>query len=205
MVVAGLGLLAYVGWQLLGTNAVAHHRQRQIVARTQRVWSGDASASGHVSGLDLTGADALVRIPVFGRHYVVPVQEGLSADVLAEGLGHFPGTAGPGQVGNFAVAGHRITHGEPLRRMPSLRPGNRVVVETRAATFIYRIDIDPADLVVADDDTWVVSRLPRNPTGGLEPAQRAGQRLITLTTCSELFHTNDRMVAFGHLLSTRPR
>jgi sortase A len=89
--------------------------------------------------------------------------------------------------------------------MPSLRPGNRVVVETRTATFTYRIDIDPADLVVADDDMWVVSRLPRNPTGGLEPAQRAGQRLITLTTCSELFHTNDRMVAFGHLLSTRLR
>ena len=36
----------------------------------------------------------------------------------------------------------------------------------------------------------------------MQPAQRPGQRLITLTTCSELFHTDDRMIAFGHLVST---
>jgi sortase A len=50
----------------------------------------------------------------------------------------------------------------------------------------------------------VVDRLPTNPDGGVEPAQRPGQRLITLTTCSELFHTDNRMIAFGHLVSSRP-
>ena len=33
-----------------------------------------------------------------------------------------------------------------------------------------------------------------------QPAQRPGQRLITLTTCSEIFHTDNRMIAFGHLV-----
>ncbi len=32
------------------------------------------------------------------------------------------------------------------------------------------------------------------------PAQEPGQRLITLTTCSEIFHTDNRMIAFGHLV-----
>jgi sortase A len=37
------------------------------------------------------------------------------------------------------------------------------------------------------------------------PSQEEGQRLLTLTTCAELFHTDDRMVAFGHLVETEPR
>ncbi|WP_297626517.1 hypothetical protein [Nocardioides sp.] len=38
----------------------------------------------------------------------------------------------------------------------------------------------------------------------MQPVQEAGQRLLTLTTCSELFHADDRLVAFGHLASRVP-
>jgi hypothetical protein len=34
------------------------------------------------------------------------------------------------------LAGHRNTHGEPLRNMPDLQPGDRVVVETRTTVFL---------------------------------------------------------------------
>jgi sortase A len=206
LVVTGLGLLGYVAWQFFGTNVVAHHKQQQIVERTQRAWRGDAGAGGGTSGLELHGADALIRIPRFGRDYVMPVQEGVSAQVLAEGFGHFPDSAAPGHRGNYALAAHRVTHGEPLRHMPDLRPGDRVVVETKAATYTYRLDTDPNALVVPFTGTWVVDPLPKNPhAGGVEPAQRPGQRLITLTTCAELFHTDNRMIAFGHLVSKTPR
>ena len=47
----------------------------------------------------------------------------------------------------------------------------------------------------------MIDPLPKNPEpGGVQPAQRRGQRLITLTTCSEIFHTDDRSIAFGHLV-----
>jgi sortase A len=204
LVVLGLGLLGYVAWQFFGTNVVSHHKQRQIVEQTQRSWSHQAGPSGHVAGRDLAGAQALVRIPAFGKNYVVPVGAGVTNAVLAEGLGHFNGTVGPGQVGNYALAGHRVTHGEPLRDLPLLRPGDQVVVETRTRTFTYRIDTDPNDLIVTFNDVWVLDRLPTNPGGGTEPDQRPGQRLITLTTCSELFHTDNRMITFGHLVDSRP-
>jgi sortase A len=205
LVAAGLAVLGYVAWQFFGTNVVAHRKQAGIVQRTERLWSrGDAGASGQATGVELRGAQALVRIPRFGRDYVVPVQGGVSTDVLAEGLGHFPGTARPGQVGNYALAGHRVTHGEPFRRMPDLRPGDKVVVETRTRTYTYRLDTNPDALVVTFHGVWVIDPLPTNPDGGVEPAQRPGQRLITLTTCSELFHTDNRMIAFGHLVSSRP-
>ncbi len=34
-------------------------------------------------------ASALIRIPAFGKKYVVPVLEGTSDDVLSQGYGHF--------------------------------------------------------------------------------------------------------------------
>jgi sortase A len=202
LVLAGLAILGYVAWQFFGTNVVSHHKQKQIVEQTEKAWSAQAGASGTTSGIELHGASALIKIPKFGKGYVMPVQEGVSEQVLAEGFGHMPQSQDPGQVGNYAIAAHRVTHGEPLRNMPSLRPGDKVIVETRDATYTYVLDTNPNDLIVTFRDVWVVDRLPKNPDGGVEPAQRPGQRLITLTTCAELFHTDNRMIAFGHLVKT---
>ena len=151
-------------------------------------------------------AQAIVRIPRFGPDYAVPVLQGTSESVLAAGFGHYDGTARAGGVGNYALAGHRVTHGEPLRDMPDLQPGDRVVVETRRTVFTYRLDTGGDDLVVPFSASWVLDPVPADPDGGVQPPdQSPGQRLITLTTCSELFHTDHRLVAFGHLVDRRPR
>jgi sortase A len=151
-------------------------------------------------------ATALVRIPRFGDDYVMPVLEGTSDDVLAAGFGHFADTAGPGEKGNYALAAHRVTHGEPLRRMPDLQAGDEEIIETRTTTYTYELTSGGDDLVVPFTAGWVVDPLPTNPEeGGVQPAQEPGQRLITLTTCSEIFHTDNRMVAFGVLKDRQPR
>lgn len=204
LILAGLAVLGYVAWQFFGTNIVAKHKQQSIVSKTEKAWrsQGGAGASGTATGVELTGAEALIRIPRFGQSYVMPVQAGVSDEVLAEGFGHFNGAARAGATGNYAVAAHRVTHGEPLRRMPDLRPGDKIIVETRDKTFTYRLDTDPNRLIVTFADVWVIDKLPTNPRGGVEPSQRPGQKLITLTTCAELFHTDNRMIAFGHLVDT---
>ncbi len=91
--------------------------------------------------------------------------------------------------------------------MPSLEPGDEVVVETGRWVYTYVLDTPGDGLTVPFTSAWVLADLPRNPeAGGVQPPDRApGQRLITLTTCSELFHTDDRLVAFGHLDSKEPR
>lgn len=206
LMVAGLAVLGYVAWQFFGTNVVAHQKQQKIVEQTEKAWeSTSSSGSATGKGDRLNGASALVRIPRFGKDYVMPVQEGVSESVLAEGFGHFEDTAKPGRVGNYALAAHRVTHGEPLREMPKLRPGDKILVETKDKTYTYRLDTDPNKLIVTFRDVWVIDKLPENPGGGVEPAQRPGQRLITLTTCAELFHTDNRMIAFGHLVDSAAR
>jgi sortase A len=204
MVAAGVAILGFFVWQYVGTNIVSHHRQHQQIDALQRAWAADDKAGDKAvdpeSGEVPTGdASALVRIPRFGKSYVMPVIEGTSDDVLAEGIGHFEDTAQPGQQGNYALAAHRITHGEPFAQLPDLRPGDTVTVETRTAVYTYVLDTDPNDLVVPNSDDWVLDPFPVNPDGGVQPDPADGDHLITLTTCSELFHTDNRMIAFGHL------
>jgi sortase A len=90
--------------------------------------------------------------------------------------------------------------------MPALEPGDEIIVETARATYTYELDTAGDALEVPFTAGWVLDDVPANPDeGGVQPAQEPGQRLITLTTCSELFHTDDRLVAFGHLVAKDPR
>jgi sortase A len=203
LVVAGLVVLGYAGWEYVGTNIVSRHHQHQQVEALRQRWAQGQGPIPERGDVVPGQASALVRIPRFGSSYVVPVMEGTSSDVLAQGFGHFTDSAPPGAVGNYALAAHRITHGEPLRDMPELRPGDRVEVETRRAVYTYVLDTDPNDLVVPFTAGWVLASFPVNPSGGVGPDPADGRRLITLTSCSELFHTDNRMVAFGYLASAR--
>lgn len=201
-VLAGLVLLGYVGWQLWVTNIISERQQRETVEQLEREWQSDSAEPDAAPALG--DAIALIRIPRFGSSYVMPVLEGVDDDSLSRGFAHFSGSAGPGEEGNFALAAHRVTHGEPLRDMPDLQPGDEVIVETRDTIHTYEIDTDPEDLVVDFEDVWVIDERPVNPDpNGVQPAD--APRLITLTTCAELFHTDDRMVAFGHLVTSTPK
>ena len=200
---SGLAVLGYVGWQMVVTNILSERLQHQAVEQLERDWSAPTSAPG--AGEPVTGEPfAIVRIPRFGSAYEMPVLEGVDDDTLAQGFAHFAESAGPGEEGNFALAAHRVTHGEPLRDMPDLQPGDDVVVETGDAVYTYAIDTDPEDLVVGFDDVWVVDERPTNPDpSGVQPAD--APRLLTLTTCAEIFHTDDRMIVFGHLVEFAPK
>ena len=204
LIVAGLVLGGYVVWQLWGTTWQSERRHADLVERVEAQWAEPEKARTLSS--EYGEVSAVVRIPTFGQDFAVPLLEGTSDEALAAGFAHFDDTAKAGVKGNFALAAHRITHGEPLRDMPSLEPGDEIVVETARATFTYVLDTAGDALEVPFTAGWVLDEVPSNPSvGGVQPAQHAGQRLITLTTCSELFHTDDRLVAFGHLVGKDPR
>ncbi|MDO9454622.1 class E sortase [Nocardioides sp.] len=202
LVLAGLSILGWIGWQLYGTNLVSQRRHEETVDRLEKEW---AEPQGQPDVETAQGkAYAILRIPALGEDFAVPVLEGVEDDALASGIGHFETSAAPGEVGNYALAGHRVTHGEPLRDMPDLDAGDEVVVETRDVVYTYVLDTGGQQLRVPFTSGWVVDPAPVNPDGGVGPAPDQ-DRLITLTTCAELFHTDDRLVAFGHLTSAVER
>lgn len=206
LIAAGLGMLGYVGWQMYGTTVVSKREQARIVEDLETQWGTTEGAALEPRDVPRGDASAIVKIPRFGKDFKAPVLEGTDADTLTRGIGHFTDSAQPGEVGNYALAGHRITHGEPFRDLPKLRPGDEIIVETARATYVYELITNPNDLIVDFSQVWVVDPLPDNPKpGGVEPPQREGQRLITLTTCSELFATDNRMIAFGVLKQSTER
>ncbi|GAB4012733.1 class E sortase [Nocardioides ultimimeridianus] len=200
LILAGVGILAWVAWEFWGTNWVSQHRQEQVTSQLDQGWKSGQDTVHTKFG----DAIAILHVPRFGPDYGVPILEGDSESVLAAGIGHVPNTQGPGAVGNFVLAGHRVTHGEPFAKFPSLRKGDEVYVETRTTTYVYVLDNGGSDLIVPFTDTWVTLPSPVNPSGGVQPVP-GSDHLITLFSCSEIFHTDNRSVVFGHLVDAKPR
>ncbi|MFI5809094.1 class E sortase [Streptomyces sp. NPDC051561] len=147
-------------------------------------------------------AYAVMRIPKVG--VVAPVAQGVGKrGVLDKGyIGHYPGTAQPGQPGNFAVAGHRNTHGEPFRYINRLGKGDEVEVETRDAVYTYVVSGGVAQ--TSERDVAVIGDVPRSEVkpglGYREPGY-----YLTLTTCTPEFTSKYRLVVWGKLARMRPR
>ncbi|MGW1205091.1 class E sortase [Streptomyces cyaneofuscatus] len=139
---------------------------------------------------------ATLHIPRFGAGWEWPVLENTEARTLQKGLGHYSSTARPGETGNFAVAGHRRTYGDPFKDFPRLRPGDAVIVNDGTTWFTYRIAKEPYRTVPTD--TAVVDPVPRR--SGFE----GPGRYLTLTTCEPEWGSSHRLIAWAHLDATRP-
>ncbi|MEU0074255.1 class E sortase [Streptomyces sp. NPDC006332] len=147
-------------------------------------------------------AYAVLTIPRLNLR--VPVAEGVSKrDVLNKGyVGHYPGTQQPGQAGNFALAGHRNTHGEPFRYLNRLRAKDTVEVETRGAVYTYAVDRTLPQ--TSARDATVIHRIPRSTVHPRHGYTDPGYYL-TLTTCTPEYTSRYRLVVWAKLVSMRPR
>ncbi|WP_461080937.1 class E sortase [Streptomyces deserti] len=139
---------------------------------------------------------AIMHIPRLGFTWNKPVLEGTSTGTLKKGLGHYAHTAQLGQKGNFAVAGHRRTHGDPFKDFPRLRRGDAVVLTDGTTWFTYRIDKGPYKTVPSDIE--VIDPVPRK-----SGYTRQG-RYLTLTTCEPEWGHSHRLIVWAHLDSTQP-
>jgi sortase A len=139
---------------------------------------------------------AIMYIPRLGFTWNKPVLEGTATGTLKKGLGHYAETARLGQEGNFAVAGHRRTYGDPFKDFPELRRGDAVVLTDGTTWFTYRIDKGPYKTVPSDIE--VIDPVPR--TSGYT---RSG-RYLTLTTCEPEWGHSHRLIVWAHLDSTQP-
>lgn len=200
LLAVGLSILGWIGYQFWGSNVVSHRQASATTRALQQLWASEPAGAKPVAPTALATipgeAFALIRIPRLGSSWQYPVFAGTTDAVLARGVGWYDTTAKPGVIGNFAVAAHRVTHGEPFRHLLDLRAGDQVIVETRDHVYTYVIDAPASALTVQDTESWVLDPVPGHP------AARPTTALITLTTCAELFHAPTRSVAFGHLTAS---
>ena len=95
-----------------------------------------------VAPVDSRGAEPVnqlgnIEIPKIGLN--MAMYEGIRLTTLDRGPGHWPGTAMPGQTGNVVVAGHRVSHSKPFRKLDQLAPGDEVIFTTGSGRFVYTV------------------------------------------------------------------
>ncbi len=137
---------------------------------------------------------AVLHIPRFGERWSWIVVEGVDLIQLADGPGPYPGTALPGRLGNFAVAGHQVTHGSLFALLARTRVGDQVDVDVGGRRYVYVVTSAAA---VAPDDVGAVAPVPDHP--GARPTQR----MVTLTTCHPPYRSTQRFVVHGLLHGVR--
>ncbi|MET9763437.1 class E sortase [Streptomyces sp. NPDC006372] len=198
-ITTGVLMLLFVTYQLWWTNVRAHAQAGSEASSLQNDW---ASGKRNPGAFEPGQGFAILHIPKLD--VVVPIAEGTSnKGVLDRGMvGHYAEgalkTAMPGdKSGNFGLAGHRNTHGEPFRYINKLSPGDPIVVETQDEYYVYKMSsILP---VTSPSNTSVLNPVPTG-SGFTGPG-----RYITLTTCTPEFTSKYRMIVWGKMVEERPR
>jgi sortase A len=212
LVTAGVLTLLFVVWQLYWTDLTSGRVQAATVTSLEQQWdatpaptpgaSAPASAPSAAPTVDVdetppTGdAFAIVHVPRFGSDYAVPVVEGTGTAELQEGIGHYADAALPGQVGNFAIAGHRVTYGKPFNLIADLQDGDAVVVATATQWFTYRVQ---SHEIVSPKQVSVIAPVPDQP--GATPTQA----WLTMTACHPMHSARQRYVVHALLESVQDR
>lgn len=191
LILTGLGFLGYVGWQYYGTNIIAEKKQSDIKEQIVEDWGKDIDGN----------AIGLLRVERFGADYEVPIVPTFSDEALSSGVGWDEKNVLPGEIGNFVIAGHRVTHGEPFRKFLELEVGDRVEIETRTHLYTYEMRTNGRDIRVDFSTSWPLFPVPDPNQRGAPPTEK----LMTMLTCSELFHTRDRQVAIGVLVDEQAK
>lgn len=125
---------------------------------------------------DKEGALGILTIPKINLK--VAIGEGVDQSILKYAVGHFKGTAMPGEKGNFAVAGHRsYTYSEYFNRLGEIKNGDTIYVQAKNGTYTYKVyNIS----VVTPDHVEVL-----NPTP---------DATMTLVTCTPIRVATHRLI-----------
>ena len=135
LITLGVVVLLFVVYEVYVTDLFGAQKQAAATEAVDQVWASaevravtdtvvvaeprpaghrPAAAHAHATTPTLGEGFAKLYVPAFGADYVFTVIEGTDPDDLYIGPGHYPDTQLPGQQGNFAVAGHRVSKGSPF-------------------------------------------------------------------------------------------
>lgn len=213
----GIVLALFAVWELWWTNIDANREQGALVERVLDDFVGDHRAETDPGGTDPVevsaadrsrygkppqasmegdGAFGVLYVPRFGPNYARPLNTGVDDGVLDHlGIGHYPQTQAPGEAGNFAVAGHRQSHGQVFWDIDQLTDGDFLYVQTSEGYYTYRYS---STEIVHPSDGSVLLPVPH------QPLETADESLLTMTSCDPPFTTRMRIIAYAKLESWRP-
>ena len=201
MLTIGVVLLLFAFYEAYWTNVESGQLQEEASAHLDEQWRNPRQKLEP----ELGEAFAQLYIPTFGSDYRFAIIEGTNEDDLLRGPGRYVDSQMPGEMGNFAVAGHRVGKGAPFNDLGKLETCDDIVVETQTERITYRvlpIDGEQADCFngIPPEYSHVVGRHITTPgdvsvTNPVPESDAAPNReILTLTTCHPQFSNAERMI-----------
>lgn len=208
-ITAGVLVLMFLGWQIWLGNLIDGSAQKDDSVALSQTWNKGEAAKPASNGRPDPGPPVVgtapenavqfanMIIPRFGADYIRPIREGIGVeDVLNLGVGHYPGTAMPGAVGNAAFAAHRTGHGSPFFDIEKIQVGDHIFIETEAGWYQYSMR---SLEYVQPSGVGVLEAVPQAP--GVPPTDR----ILTLTSCNPVFTASERIVLYSTFDTWYPR
>jgi len=217
LLTAGVVVMLFVAWQFGIGDQIAAAQNRADAQALAEQWQDSPPEPGPTSPPSATAepeapaapvitpepADGevfgIMYVPRFGPDFAVRMGGGVSRERTLDtiGIGHYPDTQMPGEVGNFAVAAHRTGFGgAPFYSIDELRVGDPVIVETADGWYTY---IFRTLEYVRPTAVGVLDPVPQATPTGL------GGRYLTMTSCSPRHTIAERIIAYALFDSFRPR
>lgn len=231
LITFGLVVLLFVVYEVWITNIFADRNNRHNIAVLKQEWLRGKDPllplpGGKDPTIPIGNGIGILYMPRLGADYHEAIVQGDQTpndNQLEQGAAHYGDTQLPGEVGNFAIAGHRVGKGEPFLNLDHLRSGDAVIVETKSYWYVYRVLGKPAGAdpqqaqreqvastssgspvllpgreIVSPDDGAVLLPVPDN--AGVTPSSA----LLTMTTCTPKFTASDRMIVYARLAQRVP-
>jgi sortase A len=155
-------LLILIGVSIIGTvvykKMVTSNKQNEVLESFENQLKEDNTNNENNEDVNLDSINgytpiAIMEIPSIRLKQ--PVVEGVTEDVIKYFLGKFPESAMPGEVGNFSVAGHRVSDfTDAFINLYKVKPGDKVIVTTKSGKYTYEVDesfiVEPEQVEVLD-------------------------------------------------------
>lgn len=182
LIIVGLAIIASIVYKKIETS----NKQKELQNILEQVINEDKNELTEEEEEKLINGYkpiALIEIPSISLSQ--GLVEGISDDVLQYYLGHFENSANPGEIGNFAVAGHRVSdYSEAFVNLYKVEIGDKINVKANKKEYIYEVT-----------ENYIVSPDRVDVLDNTEDAT------ITLVTCT--VGAKERVIVKGKLIETK--
>lgn len=194
LITLGLVVLLFAAYEVYGKALQANAEQNRLGSALEEQWNAPvAPGTKPVADKPIPGAGvARLYIPRLGKNWVVV--EGVTPKDIKLAPGRYPKSQLPGQVGNFAVAGHRMP--SIFWDLDKVKVNDPMIAETRTGWYVYTVS---RVFIIKPTRTSVVAANPDDPGS---PATR---KLLTLTTCNPKWDNYERLVVQAEMVREQPK
>lgn len=215
LIVCGLAVMAYAFLPHYFSGLNMEAGQKQTASELEKSWSSKANVvndkagdrpsskntavkSEDVSNLPEGSVFGVMKVPTFGADWKAPIAHGTTKDILDNvGVGHYPNTEGPGQTGNFVLAGHNSYGSYGIfYKVHELKTGDEIFIETEKNRYVYKFR---SSEIVEPDQREVLYPVPHKKDA------KATESLLTLTTCWPAWSDEQRLISYAVLDRVEPR